>query len=219
LHKQRIYQSNPLPAILGASLGLRDVMSYFLGHKISLDAFLDAVVKRTGRVLLVRAAEQLHEYAKTMWESLPEATSAQKFYSLHSLSLASAHAAETAYQKLMTITPAGDERSQAEYRVNEMDESVARSSAALLFNFQNSCQQCLKQKPLAKLLRKLGPNLVDWIASDGIDTYRDRYRATAQISETAAELELAKWLCNAATFPPFWENYVRGTTAFLPLKK
>src|SRR5581483_11550622 len=37
LQRNRIYESTPMPAILGASLGVRDVISYSMSHKISME--------------------------------------------------------------------------------------------------------------------------------------------------------------------------------------
>jgi len=220
LQRNRIYESTPMPAILGASLGVRDVISYSMSHKISMERFIEAVLRQTaGGVWLYQAAERIRDYCSQYREALRLSETVINFYHCHFLNFASARAAQMAYQKLALAMPADSpEKSQLEFRAKEMEESAARSGAALLFDFENSCQQSLKSPALAKAAEKLG-NLAGWMTAEGIDSYRDRFREAAEESETSAELELDKWLYNEALFPPYWENYVRGTSEELPSRK
>ena len=180
---------------------------------------MNAVLSQeSGGVWLYQAAERIRRDCSTFRESQHQSETVLHFYHCHFLIFAAARAAEMAYEKLaVAVAPDSPDKAELEFRAKEMEESAARSGAALLFDFQNSCQQSLKSPRLAKAAEKLG-NLAGWLTAEGIDTYRDRFREIASESETAAELELDKWLYNEMMFPPYWENYVRGASDELPAR-
>jgi hypothetical protein len=217
LHRQAIYESTPLPAILGAGLGARDLWSYFANNRITKESFLDDVLQASaGRQWLRHAAEFLRQSSKVLWDSLAGAHSVTNFYHIHFLNGGFTHAAELAYEKLKVTASSAEDRSSCEYLAKEMDESLARSGNALLFDLRNSIAQCLSDPGSAGILDSMGPAAVDYLSKGGIANYRAVYQQTAQRSENTAELNLDKWLYNEALFPVFWEDYIRGRVPTLP---
>jgi hypothetical protein len=181
-----------LPGFLGSGLAMRDVYSYTLKNTATVGGVLGAILATPhGPHWLSSAGTAMLRAAEGLRDMLPQAASAERFYSIQHEIMAFAPAAEVAFDHLSAnrIHPADPELNRFKHAA---DEIKARAGNAVQLDFENAInlQPLLECRAELLELRKASP--------------------------ADAEAVLQKWLHDETMFPVLWEPFLSGLTDELP---
>jgi hypothetical protein len=181
-----------LPGFLGSGLAMREVYSYTLKNTATIGGVFRAILAQSqGSLWLNLAGTAMLRAAEKLRDHLPQAASAERFYSIQHEIMAFAPAAEVAFDQILAdhSYAAGPEVSRSKHAA---DEIKARAGNAVQLDFDNA----INLQPLLECRA---------------DLLELRKRSPAD-----AEARLQKWLHDETMFPVLWEPFLSGLTDELP---